>query len=540
MGIELVHRKLSFARVSGQGMVEVNAQRSCALPADCPDMSDASAEAVLWAQGIPIVTSVEPGDGQVKVAGHIKSQVLYVARGEPAGQPDSVTRVSMDDPRFEAVVSAPGVAQDDAAGAEVTLAHFEAESTGARTLQFAATVAVSAYALRETAVEAAIAAHATGESRITVHTENVTVNRLVASLHERMEIGETFDIPEGNPPCTLDARCCGAAGIARAVGVQTTDGKVSVDGELAVEIAYAPARSAAAVNIIRLERVHFHKLFEIPEAAKSMMPKARVELVAISATPVANGGFRVEAAVDIGIELTVRERVPVIVEISSETSEIVDTESKSIIVEEMVGEGTVDIDVQDTVPVSSLMQRRSFTGMEEISGSARQVGLSEADASDGEATVRGLLRTRVFMSDVEEDDAGTFPIAFALEALVEFSDSVEIPEVIEGDRVEVTSVAESVFVERAGPAKLDVEGSIRVGVAAYRQSRASVVTAAEMITAVSLDPFSMTFYVVGMGDTLPRVARRYGVPADKIALANQMAQTDALAPGQKLYIPARR
>jgi nucleoid-associated protein YgaU len=540
VGIELERRRLSFVRVSGQGMAEVNAQRSCALPADYPDMSDASAEAVLWAQGMPVVTSAEPGEGQVKVSGYVRSQVLYVAQGHPDGQPDSVTRVSIDDPRFEVVIPAPGVAPDDAAGAEVTLAHFQAESTGARTLQFAATLAVSAHALRETTVEAAVAAQATGGSRITVHTESVTVNRLVASRSERVEIGETLDIPEGNPPGTLDARSCGAAGLARAVSVQTLDGKVSVDGELALEIAYAPARSVAAVNIVRFERVPFHKSFEIPEAPKSMTPRARVELAAISATPVADGAFRVEAAVDVSIELTARERVPVVVEISSETQEIVDTETKSIVVEEMVGEGTVDIDVQDTSPVSALMQHRSLTGMEEIRGSFRQVGLSEAEASDGEATVRGLLRARVFLSDVEEDDAGTFPVAFALEAPVEFSDSTEIPDVIEGDRIEVTSIAESVFVERAGPAKLDVQGSIRIGVAAYRQARASVVTAAEMIAPVSLDPFSMTFYVVGPGDTLPRIARRYGVPPDKIALANGIAQTDALEPGQKLYIPARR
>jgi nucleoid-associated protein YgaU len=295
-----------------------------------------------------------------------------------------------------------------------------------------------------------------------------------------------------------------------------------------------------AVNIVRFERVPFHKSFEIPEARKSMGAKARAELAEVSAIPVSDSAFRVDAAVDVSVELAARERVPVVVDISSETQEIVDTETRCIIVEEMVGEGAVDIDVQDTVPVSALAQRRSLTGMEEIRGSLRQVGLSEAEASDGEATVRGLLRTRVFLSDVEEDDAGTFPVAFALEAPVEFSDSVEIPDVTDGDRIEITSVSESVFVEKAGPAKLDVQGSIRIGVAAYRQARVSVVTAAEMITPVSLDPFAMTFYIVAFGDTLARIARRYGVPPDKIALANGIAQTDALSPGQKLYIPARR
>jgi nucleoid-associated protein YgaU len=536
VGIQLEHRRLSFSRVSGQGMAEVNTQRSCALPADSPDMSDAQAEAVLWAQGMPVVKSVEPGEGQVKVSGYVRSQVLYIARGEP----DWTARVSVEDPRFEVVIPAPGVRPDDVATAEVTIAHFEAESTGARTLQLTAALAVSAQCVRETVVDAAVAAQATGGSRITVHTESVTLSRLVASRSERAQIGETLGIPEGNPPCTVDARSAGAAGMAHVVGVQTSDGKVSVDGELVLEIAYAPARAVAAVNIVRFERVPFHKSFDIPEARKSMGAKARAELAEVSVIPVSDGAFRVDAAVDVSVELATKERVPAVVEIASETQEIVDTETKFIIVEEMVGEGAVDIDVQDTVPVSALAQRRSLTGMEEIRGSLRQVGLSEAEASDGEATVKGLLRTRVFLGDVEEDDAGTFPVAFALEMPVEFSDSVEIPDVTEGDRIEITSVNESVFVERASPAKLDVQGSIRIGVAAYRQTRVSVVTAAELITPISLDPFAMTFYIVTSGDTLARIARRYGVPPDKIALANGIGQTDTLAQGQKLYIPARR
>ena len=306
MGIQLEHRRLSFARVSGQGMAEVNTQRSCALPADCPDMSDAQAEAVLWAQGMPIVKSAEPMEGQVKVSGYVRSQVLYVARGEP----DSAARVSIDDPRFEVVIPAPGVRPDDAATAEVMIAHFGAESTGARTLQLTAALAVSARASRETVVDAAVAAQATGGSRITVHTESVTLGRLVASRSERVEIGETLGIPEGNPPCTLDARSLGAAGTARVTGVQTSDGKVSVDGELVLEIAYAPARAVVAVNIVRFERVLFHKSFEIPEARKSMGAKARAELAEISVTPVSDGAFRVTAAVDVGIELAARERVP--------------------------------------------------------------------------------------------------------------------------------------------------------------------------------------------------------------------------------------
>ena len=75
---------------------------------------------------------------------------------------------------------------------------------------------------------------------------------------------------------------------------------------------------------------------------------------------------------------------------------------------------------------------------------------------------------------------------------------------------------------------------------AYRQSRLAAVRSAYTITPVQLDPFALTFCVVGPSDTLPRIARKYGVAIEALAGANSIAPTDAIALGQKIYIPIQR
>jgi peptidoglycan lytic transglycosylase D len=47
-------------------------------------------------------------------------------------------------------------------------------------------------------------------------------------------------------------------------------------------------------------------------------------------------------------------------------------------------------------------------------------------------------------------------------------------------------------------------------------------------------------YTVHKGDTLNRIAKRYGVPADQLAEANNVASNDYLRPGMRLLIPTGR
>ena len=536
MGIQLEHRRLSMTRVSGQGMAEISIERSVALPADQPDISDDSTHSILWAQGIPILSSVECIDGQVKVSGHVQSTVLYVAKGDP----DFVAKAEVAEPGFEVVIPAPGVAVSDRAKVDLILSQLEVESTGTRGLLLAATLAVSASALRDDVIDVAVSAEATGGSRISVYSEEISVASVSRSFSERVEFSETLSIPVEKGICWGPGSACGAAGTARVVGARVANGKVIVDGEIAVEIATAVPRGVPALSILRFERVPIHISFDALAPEKEVSARAKLSLSQLSVDVLSESEVRVYGAVDAEVDLVLSEYLSVVVDIDSETQEIVDTETMGIVVDRAVGEGSIDLDLEDSVALQSIMRHYPFTGMEDVSGSTGLLGLSDVDIVDDEVALRGLLTARAIFSDVDEDDEGQFPINFALDIPIEFSDTTEIPGAKAGDRVEVKAATHTVVVGKSAPNRLDVEGSLRVNLAVFRPHELQVVTSAEAISPVTLDPYAMTFYVVGEGDTLVRIARRYGIPPDRIAAANGMSVTEEVILGQKVYIPARR
>jgi LysM repeat protein len=536
VGIQLEHRRLSITRVSGQGMAEISTERSVALPPDQADISDDSAHSILWAQGIPIVSSVEPMDGQVKVSGHVQSTVLYVAKGAP----DFVAKAKVSEPGFEVVIPAPGVAVSDRAKVDLILSQLEVESTGTRGLLLAATLMASASALRDDVVDVAVSAEATGGSRISVYSEEISVDSVSQSFSESVQFSEVLSIPAEKGVCWGPGSACGAAGTARVVGARVANGKVVIDGEIAVEIATAVSRGVPALSILRFERVPIHVSFDVANSETEVTARAKLSFSELSVDVLSESEVRVYGTVDVEVDLVSSEHLSVIIDIDSETQEIVDTETRGIVVDRAVGEGSIDLDLQDSVALQSIMRHYPFTGMEDVSGSTGLLGLSDMDIIDDEVALRGLLTARAIFSDVDEDDDGQFPINFALDIPIEFSDTTEVTGARPGDRVEVKSATHSVVVDKSAPNRLDVEGSLRVDVAVFRPGEVQVVTSAEAISPVTLDPYAMTFYVVAEGDTLARIARRYGVPPDRIAAANGMSVTEEVTIGQKVYIPARR
>jgi len=330
---------------------------------------------------------VECIDGQVKVSGHVQSTVLYVAKGDP----DFVAKAEVAEPGFEVVIPAPGVAVSDRAKADLILSQLEVESTGTRGLLLAATLTVSASALRDDVIDVAVSAEATGGSRISVYSEEISVASVSRSFSERVEFSETLSIPveKGFAGAWIGMR---SGGNSQGCWRPCCKRKVIVDGEIAVEIATAVPRGVPALSILRFERVPIHISFDALAPEKEVAARAKLSLSQLSVDVLSESEVRVYGAVDAEVDLVLSEYLSVVVDIDSETQEIVDTETMGIVVDRAVGEGSIDLDLEDSVALQSIMRHYPFTGMEDVSGSTGLLGLSDVDIVDDEVALRGSLQ----------------------------------------------------------------------------------------------------------------------------------------------------
>ncbi len=532
MGIEIQRKTLSFTEVSGQGMAEVNVQRSAALPGQYPAMDAAETEPILWAHGTAVITSVEAGNGSVKVAGHIVSSIIYLPEAEGEAQ-----AVELAEPAFETSVEVPGAMAGDVAEAVATLVYLNAEPAGSRGLMLSGALTVSARTARNYTVEVAASAVAVGPSKVSAKTEDVVIARHIPLEPQDTVIEESLGHWQGGD--LGQQRACGASARVKVIGCDAADGRVVVNCEATVEVACVQG-TGRLIDILRRERLPVTVTVVEPEARRGMTARADAWVERASASVDADGNVHTQLLVVVKPTLVAAERVSVITSIQSETAELVDVDTVSIMGERMVAEGSMQVDVADSVPVQAIAGAAGFTGMEEIRSSHGYVGVTGVESGDGEVSLRGLLAVRIIVEDVQSDGDSDYTCARAMDVPVEFSDSVDMPDVRPEDRLEVRSISPALAAGRSGAAKLDVEGTVRFDLVAYRQARLSAVRSAYTITPVQLDPYALTFCVVGPNDTLPRIARKYGVTVEALAGANSLAPTDPIALGQKIYIPVQR
>lgn len=532
MGIEIQRKTLSFTEVSGQGMAEVNVQRSAALPGQYPAMDQAEVEPILWTHGSAVITSAEAGDGSVKVAGHIVSSVVYLP--EAGGEAQAL---ELAEPAFEATVEVPGARFGDTAEAVATLVYVNAEPAGSKGLMLSGALTVSARTIRNHTVDVAASAVAVGPSKISAKAEDVVIARHIPLEAQDAVLEESLGHWQGGD--LGQQRACGAAARVKVVGCDAADGRVIVNCEAGVEVACVQG-AGRLVDILRRERLPMAVTVVEPEARRGMTARADAWVERASASVDADGNVHAQLLVVVKPTLVAAERVSIITHIVSDTSELVDVETAWVTGERVVAEGSMQVDVADSVPVQAIAGAAGLAGMEEIRSSHGYVGVTGLEAGDGEVSLRGLLAVRIIVEDIQSDGDSDYTCARAMDVPVEFSDSVDMPDVISGDRLEVRAITPALAAGRAGSSKLDVEGTVRVDLVAYRQSRLAAVRSAYTITPVQLDPFALTFCVVGPSDTLPRIARKYGVAIEALAGANSIAPTDAIALGQKIYIPIQR
>ena len=71
----------------------------------------------------------------------------------------------------------------------------------------------------------------------------------------------------------------------------------------------------------------------------------------------------------------------------------------------------------------------------------------------------------------------------------------------------------------------------------YRNSVIPVISDITMEEEEELEDYSVIIYVVKNGDSLWKIAKRFGSTVDDIARVNGMERPDKLNAGEKIYIP---
>ena len=121
-------------------------------------------------------------------------------------------------------------------------------------------------------------------------------------------------------------------------------------------------------------------------------------------------------------------------------------------------------------------------------------------------------------------------------AVVPFEQTVDGIEGLDDCKVDTNiDIDSQSFENQAGTVSVNIDLSFEVS--AYRNSTIPVISNISMEEDDDMEDYSVVIYVVKAGDTLWKIARRFGSTVDDIARVNGMENPNKLNAGEKIYIP---
>ena len=119
---------------------------------------------------------------------------------------------------------------------------------------------------------------------------------------------------------------------------------------------------------------------------------------------------------------------------------------------------------------------------------------------------------------------------------IPFEQSVEDTEITDECKADTNiEVSSQEIINQAGVVSANVDLNFETNM--YRNSQIPVISEISMEEEENQEDYSVIIYVVKSGDTLWKIAKRFGSTIDDIARVNGMERPDKLNAGEKIYIP---
>ena len=149
---------------------------------------------------------------------------------------------------------------------------------------------------------------------------------------------------------------------------------------------------------------------------------------------------------------------------------------------------------------------------------------------NGKILFEGELEVNLIFSDNSTTGINTKKLT------IPFEQSVEDTEITDECKVDTNiEVSSQEIINQAGVVSANVDLNFETNM--YRNSQIPVISEISMEEEENQEDYSVIIYVVKGGDTLWKIAKRFGSTIDDIARVNGMERPDKLNAGEKIYIP---
>ena len=502
MEINTTKETLNVNKVICEKREMINIQGDMIVPDSKPDILN-----TINTSGNACIYKKEVMDGKVRLDGNILTYIMYLADSST----DNIRGLStgLD---FSETINVPEIEMGMNVDVSTAIKFIECKVINGRKIGIKVTLEISMKVHSRDAVEIVTELN---DENIQVLSQNMKVNSLLGAGDTKAFVKENITIPgTDNLAEILSAQICLVE-----KDIKISYNKILAKSEAEIKIAYLTEDGRICKNQTRLPLVGFID-----------MPNIKEENVCETSFMTRN----------VLIKPNSIEEHSIYIEIEVEISCMAYEEKEIRIIQDMYCPGQkMEFNKTMVNTITDKQCRRNICNIrEKVNVPELETGtildvvvnpiISKENRMNGNVRYEGEVELNFIFTDNSAVGVNTKKVTVPFEQTVD-----GVPENCRMDTsIEVNSQE---FLNQAGVVSANLDLNFETD--AYRATAIPVINDINTTPAEDLEDYSVIIYVVRPGDTLWKIAKRFGSTVDDIVRVNGIERPDRINPGEKIYIP---
>ena len=520
MSLELVKETAKVSRIIGKESAKTIVENDIIVPDVKPDIAR-----ILVLDGDVYISGSEAAQGRVLVNGSIRYKILYTADDQEL----SIRSINASS-RFDYSLDMPDVKQGMKCRIKCDIEHIDYEILNGRKVNVKTVLNVEAKVSQE--LEQLIAYDLAGSENVRVLKDNFTMIRYTGSGGVDSTIRETMEVPAGKPAIREILRCD--------VKVSGKDYKIDENriiakGELNVSTLYLADDAAGSIQFMEHE-VPFVQPVELPGISENAVCSVEYGILGTEYEAVENGdgelrSLRIETALNLSAEGFYKSETQVIADAYSLNARLI-LDKGRLKMEDIASENKEQVVLKEIINVGE-----ESPAISEVFNVLCKPGLSGYKIAEDRVIIEGYVGGRIlYLADNAEQ-----PVT-CVEREIPFKHAAAAKGLAPDASCDIGLDIEHSSYSIISPREVELRLVLGVTSRVVRQVEVPVI---ERIAESPMEERksgvrpSIVIYFAQPGDNLWKIAKRYLTTTEEIIKLNNLAESDAISPGQQVIIPKR-
>lgn len=517
MSLELIKEAFKVNNMLGEDTIQTVIDNDIIVPDTKPDIAR-----VLLLDGDVFITGSDTGTDRVVISGCIVCKILYISDDETKSIKGIVSNIP-----FSETIDIQGARSGMKCRAKAIIEHMDYNLLNGRKINVKTILSKSVKVYDE--IEREISTNIAGIDDIQVLKDSVVINTFLGSNKVNFIIKEDLELASSKP--TISEIIRNDVKISNK-DFKITDGKIFVNSDIAISTLYVADDEERSLQFMENELV-FNQFVELEDVDENTIVDVDYDLVdyKIDAVEDADGELRLiraEIALNIYANGICQKAIEVLSDAYSPKSKIV-LERQQLNIDEMFSENRSQIVIRDTIDLNECNP-----SVVEIFNVLCKYNVSDRRIEDNKVVIEGSVENNIlYLANNEEQ-----PV-FCFKKEIPFTHEIEMKGIKRSMLSDISLEVEHCNYSMITSDQVEIRNVLGVDT---KVETKKIVPIINKVNENMLDEKkiislpSVIVYITQPGDSLWKIAKKYGTTVDELMKINNISDTDILMPGQQILI----